>query len=118
MAFARRVQELTPADALLVVGGYSHEPEGLRRLEADGLRLGSIPTELYQSHRKGWYVHTNHLSLDLLLNLRAKGADHFVTVHPEELKHRPALRGRIEQNFQRLEKTDEWEIYSLAEGDF
>ncbi len=113
MAFARRVQELTPINSLIVVGGYINAPKGLRRREPDGIWLGSVASELYQSHRKGWYVHTNHLSYELLLNLREKGADYFVTLFPGELNDHPALRRQIEENFHELERTDGWEIYSL-----
>ena len=99
LTFARRVQELTLPDSLIIVGGFSYQPKGLRRLEPDGLHFGSIANELYQSHRKGWYVHSNYLSGDVIRNLRSKGARYFVTLHPRELGKRPAVRKMLNEEF-------------------
>ncbi len=124
LAFARRLRTLTPPEALVIIGRPAGRPlsaegavltagDGYVRREPDGTPLGHEPVELYQSHRKGWVVPANRITMDLLHDLKARGAKYFATRFPDELEERPALREGLNHSFRVLDRGEGWEMYTL-----
>lgn len=76
-AFGALVEQLVPADALIVFAEDRDRPQWFQHRAAEGELLGYMPTDFYLSHRKGWSISSPYTSPEFVETLRQRGASYY-----------------------------------------
>ncbi len=119
LAFASRLRVLTEPGSLVILGSsISRGPEPAspaccRHREPDGRYLGHEPVEFYQSHRKGWSIHYDDWSMELVDALRRKGAKYFATSYADGLDQKTHFLRTMGNRYTLLERTPRWAIFRM-----
>jgi len=93
----RSVDELTEADALVIAG------------------IGFDNGLLYYTNRKGWLTYCEE-SVEEINNLRAKGAQYYVTTHLNKERKDKDLLNYLTRNYKIVSQTENYIIYDLQDG--
>jgi len=119
LAFASRLRALTEPGSLVILGSsISRGPEPAsaaccRHREPDGQYLGHEPVEFYQSHRKGWSIHYEDWSIELVEALQKRGAMYFASSHSEGLNQQSEFLRLLGDRYTLLERNPKWVIFRL-----
>lgn len=116
LAFGRRVQELTPAGSLVLVvrQEFPIGPDAeYRHRDPDGLRFAADPQELYRSDRKGWTIHANRLTPEIVASVRQKGARYLITRQVAMFDRQKDAVAFLRREGVELDRTADWVIFAL-----
>jgi hypothetical protein len=120
VVFGERMQEVTEPDARIVFATVRGRPGWYQHRTAQGDLLYHDPFDFYLSHRKGWSIGEDQISVGLLERLRRAGAGYFATyccMYDERpvLADNPRGSELLQCLYPDVEVTPEWAIYRLEE---
>ena len=117
--FSLRLREITEPDALLILGhrrkhGFDQSDERCcRHREANGRFLGDDPIVFYHARRRGWVAFREDWTMEVVDELRAKGAAYFVSWDPVGIQESADFLTELAGTATLVERTDRWVIYAL-----
>lgn len=115
IAFGQRVEQLTPANALIVFCyPLDYRPTWYSHRTLDGDLIAGDPTDFYNSRRKGWSLFIWQTSPELLRKLQAHHAEYFATFYPKYLyEQRPEMKSFLADNATPVEVRGRWVLYQF-----
>jgi hypothetical protein len=117
MAFGKRVEQLTPANALIVFSyPLEYRPTWYSHRTLDGDLIAGDPTDFYNSHRKGWSLFTWQTSPELLRKLQSHHAEYFATFFPKYLyEQSPEMKNFLADNAVPVDVRGRWILYRFRQ---